>query len=93
MPSAEARRARTLRGGAQIPDAEKLERKLKRLRRIEAGYRAEIRRAQHAMREETVDRLKAERKFEKRRAKLEAKIEKVQPKIKALTNRAAEAKD
>jgi len=33
-----------------------------------------------------VDRVKAERKFEKIRAKLEAKIDKVQPKIKALTN-------
>ena len=44
------------------------------------------------MREETVDRLKAERKFEKVRAKLEAKIEKVQPKIKDLTNRVSENK-
>jgi len=33
-----------------------------------------------------MDRVKAERKFEKTRAKLEAKIDKVQPKIKALTN-------
>ena len=33
-----------------------------------------------------MDRVKAERKFEKIRAKLEAKIDKVQPKIKALTN-------
>ena len=44
------------------------------------------------MREETVDRLKAERKFEKVRAKLEGKIEKIQPKIKDLTNRVSENK-
>ena len=37
-----------------------------------------------------MDRVKAERKFEKIRAKLEAKIDKVQPKIKALTNLKAE---
>ena len=38
----------------------------------------------------TMDRVKAERKFERLRAKLEGKIEKVQPKIRALTNRMAE---
>jgi len=37
-----------------------------------------------------MDRVKAERKFEKIRAKLEAKINKVQPKIKTLTNQKAE---
>lgn len=72
---------------------DKAERKLKRLRRIEAGYRAEIRRAQHALKDATVDRLKAERKFERIRAKLEGKIEKVQPKIKALTNLKAGQRD
>ena len=77
-------------GGAGIPSSDKLDRKLKRLRRIEAGYRAEIRRAQHAMKDATVDRLRAERKFEKLRAKLEGKIEKVQPKIRELTNLKAE---
>ncbi len=77
-------------GGAGIPLSDKLDRKLKRLRRIEAGYRAEIRRAQHAMKDATVDRLRAERKFEKLRAKLEGKIEKVQPKIRELTNLKAE---
>ena len=59
---------------------------MRRLRRIEAGYRAEIRRAQQSLKGTTMDRVKAERKFEKIRAKLEAKIDKVQPKIKALTN-------
>ncbi|MGI0149367.1 MAG: hypothetical protein ACREDF_07545 [Thermoplasmata archaeon] len=76
-----------------IPSGDKIEQKLKRLRRIDAGYRAEIRRAQHALKTATVDRLKAERKFERIRAKLEAKIEKVQPKIKALTNLQAERRD
>jgi len=65
---------------------------LKRLQQIEAGYRAEIRRAQQSLKGTTVDRVKAERKFQKIRAKLEAKIEKVQPKIKALTNLRAERK-
>lgn len=73
-------------GDEAIPAADKIERKLKRLRRIEAGYRAEIRRAQQLVKGATVDRVKAERKFERVRAKLEGKIEKVQPKIKALTN-------
>lgn len=63
---------------------------MRRLRRIEAGYRAEIRRAQQALKAATVDRRKAEQKFEKIRAKLEGKIGKVQPKIKALTNLQAE---
>ena len=38
----------------------------------------------------TVDRVKAERKFEKIRSKIEGKIEKVQPKIRELTNLKAE---
>jgi hypothetical protein len=72
---------------------DKVERKLRRLRRIEAGYRAEIRRAAHTLKDATVDRMKAERKFERVRAKLEGKIEKVQPKIKALTNLKAGQRD
>jgi len=40
----------------------------------------------------TVDRVKAERKFEKIRSKIEGKIDKVQPKIRELTNRKAERK-
>ncbi len=68
---------------------DKFDRKLKRFRRIEAGYRAEIRRAQQAMKMETVDRLRAEKRYAKIRAKFEAKIEKLQPKIRDLTNRKA----
>jgi hypothetical protein len=69
---------------------DKIDRKLKRLRQIEAGYRSQIRRAQQVLKDTTVDRLKAERKFEKIRAKVEGKIEKVQPKIRQLTNLKAE---
>jgi len=65
---------------------------LKRLRRIEAGYRSQIRRAQQVMKDATVDRVKAERKFEKIRSKIEGKIDKVQPKIRELTNLKAERK-
>lgn len=42
------------------------------------------------MKAETLDRIKAEKRYEKTRHKLEAKIEKVQPKIRDLTNRKAE---
>ncbi|TLZ76550.1 MAG: hypothetical protein E6K08_05430 [Methanobacteriota archaeon] len=65
---------------------------MKRLRRIEAGYRSQIRRAQQVMKDATVDRVKAERKFEKIRSKIEGKIDKVQPKIRELTNLKAERK-
>lgn len=65
---------------------DKVDRKLRRLRRIEAGYRAEIRRAQQAMKSATVDRRKAERRFERIRDRLEGKIEKLQPKVRTLTN-------
>jgi hypothetical protein len=87
---AESVRIRAGRGGAGIPAADKIHRKLKRLRQIEAGYRSQIRRAQQALKDTTVDRAKAERKFEKIRAKIEGKIEKVQPKIRELTNLKAE---
>jgi len=65
---------------------------LKRLRQIEAGYRSQIRRAQQVLKDATVDRVKAERKFEKIRSKIEGKIDKVQPKIRELTNLKAERK-
>src|SRR2546425_3115126 len=91
-PSSESGRSGAGHGGVRIPSAEKADRKLKRLRQIEAGYRAEIRRAQQSFKGATVDRVKAERRFEKIRAKIEAKIEKVQPKIRALTNLKAERK-
>lgn len=42
------------------------------------------------MRGDTVDRTKAEKRFEKIRHRLDMKIERLQPKIKDLTNRKAE---
>lgn len=59
---------------------------------MEASYRATIRRAQQAMRENTADPVKAKKKFEKIRAKHERKIAKLQPKVKQLTNLRAERK-
>ncbi len=44
------------------------------------------------LKDATVDRVKAERKFEKIRSKIEGKIDKVQPKIRELTNLKAERK-
>jgi len=75
-----------------IGELEKIDRKLDHLRRVEASYRATIRRAQQQMREDTVDPAKAKRKFERIRAKYERKIEKLQPKVKALTIRRAKLK-
>lgn len=71
---------------------DKIDQKLHHLRRVEASYRAAIRRAQHAMRENTVDSVKAKKKFEKIRAKYGRKLEKLQPKVKKLTNQRAELK-
>ncbi len=71
---------------------DKIDQKLHHLRRVEASYRAAIRRAKQAMRENTADAVKAKKKFEKFRAKYERKIDKLQPKVKQLTNQRAELK-
>lgn len=71
---------------------EKLDHRLHHLRRVEASYRAAIRRAQQAMRENTANPVKAKKRFEKIRAKYERKIEKLQPQVKQLTNQRAERK-
>lgn len=71
---------------------EKLDHRLHHLRRVEGSYRAAIRRAQQAMRENTADPVKAKKRFEKIRAKYERKIEKLQPQVKQLTNQRAERK-
>src|SRR2546425_5815143 len=91
-PSFESGRSGGGHGGVRIPSAEKADRKLKRLRQIEAGYRAEIRRAQQSFKGATVDRVKAERRFGKIRAEHEARNDKGEPKNKALTNLKAERK-
>src|SRR3989441_13317833 len=85
-PSFESGRSGGGHGGVRIPSQEKADRKLKRLRQIEAGYRAEIRRAQQSLKGATVDRVKAERRVEKNRAEPEGRGEKGQAKIKAPTD-------
>ncbi len=70
----------------------KVDQKLHHLRRVEAGYRRSIARAREAMKENTADPVKAERRFDKTKDRYERKIEKLQPKIKALTLRRAELK-
>ncbi len=62
-----------------------MDRKLHRLRKIEASYRHWIKRAHDELKHETVDRDRAEKRFEKIRANYTRKIEKLQPKIRDLT--------
>ncbi len=75
-----------------IANLEKIDHQLHHVRRVEASYRAAIRRAQQAMRENTADPMKAKKKFEKVRAKYSRKIERLQPKVKRLTNQRTELK-
>ncbi len=63
------------------------------LRRVEAGYRKTIHNAREAMKENSADPVKAEKKFKKVKAKYERKLEKLQPKVKQLTSRREELKD
>jgi len=79
-------------GAGTTASLERVDRKLRRLRSIEAGYRHLIKRAQDEFRHETVDREKAQKRFEKVRDKYHGKIEKLQPKIKALALRRSELK-
>lgn len=80
------------RGGGAIPSVEKIDRKLRRLRQIEASYHREIKRALETSRDTTLDPTKAKIRYERRKAKSERKIEKLQPKIRTLTNLRAELK-
>lgn len=75
-----------------MAERERVERKLRRLRRIEASYRADIRRALEASKADTVDPVRARERYEKARAKYERRIDRLVPKIKALTTRRAELK-
>jgi len=75
-----------------LPSIEKIDRSLRRFRRIEASWRSEIKRAHEASSHETLDAVKAKERFEKTRAKFERKISKLQPKIKRLTHLRAELK-
>jgi multidrug resistance efflux pump len=65
---------------------------LHHLRRVEAGYRKTIQHAREAMKDNSADPVKAEKRFKKTKSKYEHKLEKLQPKIKALTHRREELK-
>ena len=80
------------RGGDAIPSVEKVDRKLRRLRQIEASYHREIKRALETYRDDTVNPAKAKVRYDKRRAKHERRIERLQPKIRSLTKLRAELK-
>lgn len=71
---------------------ERLDRKLHRLRKIEASYRHWIKRALDEFRHETVDKDRAEKRYEKTRTRYTRKIEKLQPKIRDLTVERSELK-
>ena len=71
----------------------KIDQKLQHLRRVEASYRSEIRRALQAMKENTVNPTRAEARYKKIKSKYERSIEKLQPKVKQLTVLRAEMKD
>ena len=55
--------------------------------------RQELARAREAMKENTADPVRAQKKFEKIKAKYDRKIERLQPKVKELTLRRAELKE
>ena len=70
--------------------ADRLDAKIKRLRRIEASYRSEIRRAEVNMEEDSVNPGKARKKYEKTRIRNSWKIEALSEKIRDLTRKRAE---
>jgi len=71
---------------------EKVDRKLRRFRAIESSYRKTIKRAQEELRNETVDKERAQKRYNKVKAKYNRKIEKLQPKIRSLMHKRAELK-
>lgn len=75
-----------------MSELDKVHRKLRRLRRIEASYRADIRRALDRSRSETIDPVRAKERFERTRARYERRMDRVMHRIKALTSREAELK-
>jgi len=70
-----------------VSEVERVERKLRHVRRIEASYRADIRRALETSKANTADPMKAREKFEKIRASCERRIDRLVPKVKALAER------
>jgi hypothetical protein len=70
-----------------MAEIERVMRKLRHLRRVEASYRADIRRALEQSKAETVDPVRARERYERLRLKYERRIERIVPKIRALTDR------
>jgi predicted nucleic acid-binding Zn-ribbon protein len=79
--------------GATISELRKIDQKLQHLRRVEASYRSEIRRAFQAMKDNPANSTKAEVRYKKVKAKFERRIDKLQPKIKHFTVLRSELKD
>jgi len=71
---------------------EKVDHKLRRLRAIESSYRKTIKRAHEELRNETVDKDKAQKRYDKVKKKYNKKIDKLQPKIRSLIQKRAELK-
>ena len=69
-----------------------MDRKLRRLRAIEAGYRHWIKSAHEDLRNETVDKERAGKRYDRIRRKFTRKIERIQPKIRDLTVERSELK-
>lgn len=69
-----------------------MDRKLRHLRTVEASYRHWIKRAQEEFRDETVNKDRAHKRYDKIRVKYTRKIDKLQPKIRDLAVRRSELK-
>ena len=68
-----------------IADVRKINERLRHYQRVEASYRAEIRRAHEALKEDRANPTRAEARYRKVKDKYERKIDKLLPKIKRLT--------
>src|SRR2546428_763501 len=69
-----------------------MDRKLRHLRAVEASYRHWIKRAQEEFRDETVNKDRAHKRYDKIKVKYTRKIDKLQPKIRDLAVRRSEPK-
>ena len=79
------RRPRADPGRGTIADLRKINERLRHYQRVEASFRAEIRRAHEAIKEDRANPARAEARYKKVKEKYERKIGKVLPKIKRLT--------
>src|SRR5256885_14090910 len=67
-----------------------MDRKLRHLRGVEASYRHWIKRAQEEFKDETVNKDRAHKRYDKIKVKYTRKIDKLQPKIRDLAVRRSE---